>query len=257
MNQFRQTARIAFALSFIGLGIFGFVYGDFASAWPAWVPLRTPLLYASAALMLLCGAGMLVPRTVPAALRIFIAYLVFWLALRVPTLVMAPLVEVNYFAIGEIAVPLAAALRMLADWVPSSDNAIARFAGSARGRRTAGVLFGLSLVAFGLSHFFYTGNTTPLVPAYFPFHSSWAYITGAAHIAAGLGVLFNVLAPLAATMEGVMLTIFTVLVWVPRIITAPETRGNWSEFIFSWLLTAAAFVVAASLSSEAQQPPPN
>jgi uncharacterized membrane protein len=252
MNRTPQPARIAFALGIIGLGVLGWVYGDFASAWPAWVPWRQPLLYVAAALMLLTGAGLLVERTAPIATALLLPYLALWTLLRVPALIKAPRVEVNWFAVGETAVLTAGAWTLLADLRTPRDGSMLRFATGDTGRRIARMMFALSLVAFGLSHFIYIRETVPFVPAWLPLRSAWAYFTGAAQIAAGLAVLFSIFATLAATMEAAMLTIFTVLVWVPRIITPAATRNDWGEFVISWAIAAGAWVVAGSTARKRQ-----
>jgi hypothetical protein len=51
-------------------------------------------------------------------------------------------------------------------------------------------------------------------------------------------------------MEAAMLTIFTFGVWIPEILAKPALQGNWSEFAFSWAITASAWVVAGSLLAE-------
>jgi uncharacterized membrane protein len=247
MNHLRQPARIVYAIGIIGLGVLGFVYGDFVSAWPAWVPLRQPLLYAASAFMVLTGAGVLVERTARMMLRILLPYLIIWMLLRVPAAVMAPKVEGYWFGIGEIATLVAGAMLIIAQLTAAPTSSADRFITSARGQRTARVLFALSLLAFGPSHFVYLANTVKFIPKWLPYPTGWAYLTGAAHTAAGLGILFNVFAPLAAFMEAAMLTIFTFGVWIPEILAKPALQGNWSEFAFSWAITASAWVVAGSL----------
>ena len=244
MNRIPRPARIAFALGIIGLGMLGVVYGDFASGWPAWVPWRQALLYAAAGLMLLGGAGLLFTRTASVSVRMLLPYLLLWTSLRIPALVMAPQIEVNWFAVGETAVLAAAAWVLFADLCAARDGSIVRFASGERGQRVARTLFGLSLLAFGLSHFIYHRETVAFVPSWLPFRSGWAYLTGAGHMAAGLGVLLAIYPRLAATMEAAMLTVFTVLVWIPAVIAAPTSRNNWSELAISWAITAGALVVA-------------
>jgi hypothetical protein len=51
-----------------------------------------------------------------------------------------------------------------------------------------------------------------------------------------------------------MLTIFTFGVWIPEILAKPALQGNWSEFAFSWAITASAWVVAGSLFAERDAP---
>jgi uncharacterized membrane protein len=58
--------RVFFALGLIGLGVLSLVYGDFALQWqpvPALVPGREYLAYASGAVMVAGGAGLLSRRT--------------------------------------------------------------------------------------------------------------------------------------------------------------------------------------------------
>ncbi|HEY4321374.1 MAG TPA: hypothetical protein VGM77_09375 [Gemmatimonadales bacterium] len=51
-----------------------------------------------------------------------------------------------------------------------------------------------------------------------------------------------------------MIGIFTVLVWVPALISAPGTHSNWTEFWVSYALTAAAAVVAINLKATPTSP---
>jgi uncharacterized membrane protein len=255
MNQIRQPARFVFAIGIIAFGTLGFVYGDFASAWPAWVPFRHALLYAASAFMVLAGAGVLVERTALPSLRILLPYLVIWMLLRVPAVMTAPQVEGYWFGVGEIAVLVAGAWLLITELTTAPSGSIDRFLVSARGQRVARVMFALSLLAFGPSHFVYLQNTVKFIPAWLPFSTGWAYLTGAAHIAAGLGILFCVYARLAAFMEAAMLTIFTLGVWIPEIIAKPTLQSDWSEFAFSWAITAGAWVVAGSIGAERASSP--
>jgi len=142
MPRTATPARIAFALGMIGLGVLILRYGGFALGWPAWLPWHAALARVVAGALLVGGAGLLVPRTAPLAARLLLAVVLACTALRVPTLVRAPLVEVNWLAVGEIAVLAAGA------W--------ALFAADARARLAVRLMFAGSLIAFGLSHFFYT-----------------------------------------------------------------------------------------------------
>jgi uncharacterized membrane protein len=224
----------------IGLGVFGLINGDFAGTWqsvPASLPGRQVMAYASAALMLVCGIGLLSKRTEALAARVLFPYLALLvLLLKIPVVVKHPLVEVAYQSMAEIVVIFAGG------WV--------LFAADKRPVRIPQLVFGLALIPLGLAHFVYLNLTAPLVPAWLPYHTGWAYFTGAAQIAAGLGVLFGILPRLAAAMEAAMLTAFTGLIWSPLILAAPTSRPTWSEFTASWAIGAGAWVVAASLTNE-------
>src|ERR1700760_2402785 len=89
------------------------------------------------------------------------------------------------------------------------------FLTSEKSIRIARIVFAISLMPIGLSHLFYVKETAEVVPAWFPYRTGWAYLTGAGQVACGLGLLFSVLPRVAALAEAGMLTIFTLLVWEP------------------------------------------
>jgi uncharacterized membrane protein len=230
-----QPTRSLFATGMTALGLLGLTYGDFALQWqpvPAWLPWRGAFAYASAVIMLTGGIGLLFRRTAAMSVRVLFPYLLLWVLLKVPAVVMAPRVEANWLGLGEIAVLLTGG------WVLF-----------ASGTRIARYVFAISLLPIGLAHLVYSVQTAALVPAWLPARTGWAYLTGAGQIAAGLGVLFSILPRLAAGAEATMLTLFTLLVWVPAVVAKPSDRLSWTALLISWAIAAAAWVVAGSISA--------
>lgn len=240
MDDTVKLSRVAFALGLVGMGTLSLVFRDFALQWqpvPAWVPLRTLLAVASGTFLVVAGAGLLARRVAARSARALFAYLlVWWVLLKLPHVVAAPLVEVNWLGAGEIAVVVAAG------WVLCAQGD--------RGLRVARYLFAVALLPIGLSHFVYASVTIGFVPTWIPFRAFWAYLSGAGHIAAGLGVLFGVLPRLAATLEAAMIAVFTLLVWVPLVLAQPRSQLQWTGFMISWVIAAAAWVVAGSLATK-------
>ena len=237
MSERRKLNRVLFSVALIGLGVLGIVYGDFAMQWqpvPDWLPARPLVAYLSAAVLILGGAGLLSSRMAALSARIFFVYSLLWLALKLPPLATNPRIEANWLGAGELAVIVAASW-MLATFNP-------------RQRRVAKYLFAVSLIPIGLSHFFYRPETLSFVPTWLPFRSFWANLGGAGHVAAGVAVLLGIYPRLAATLEAAMIGAFTLLVWLPGVITAPTSRPQWTAFLMSWVIGAAALVVARSLT---------
>ena len=226
--------QAVFAIALAGLAVVGLVSGDFAYIFqpvPAWVPGRTVLAYASCALLLTCGAGLLWERTCPRASLVLTLYgFSSMLLLHVPRILMRPQAEVRWYGIAEIAIIVAGA-RILA---------------GERGVRLARMLFGLALLPIGLSHFVYAPLTASLVPSWLPGHLVWAYLTGAGHLASGLAILFGILPRLAATMEAFMVSIFVLTIHVPTVVGAPRDRYQWSELLIACTVGGAALLIARS-----------
>jgi uncharacterized membrane protein len=248
MTRSQQPALTLFAIGMIGLGVLALIYGDFAMVWQPvapWIPGRTVLAYASGVIMLLGGIGLLFAPTAAWATRILFPYLIVWLLLKVPALVVAPKIEAVWLGVGEIAVLLTGG------WV-----LFARLAGMQKessiagenGVRLARILFAVSLLPIGLSHIVYVKETAALVPAWLPYRVGWAYLTGAGQIASGLGVLFSILPRMAAYAEASMISLFTLLVWAPAIVAAPKARLPWTAFFISWAIASAAWVVAQNVT---------
>src|SRR5205807_9483489 len=236
-----------FAVGMIGLGVLALVYGDFAMVWQPvapWIPGRTVLAYASGLIMLFGGVGLLIRATAAWSARILFPYLIVWLLLKVPALVVPPQMEAVWLGFGELAVLLAGGWVLFARLAGLREGSRLTFATGEYGVRIARMLFAVSLIPIGLSHIVYVKETAALVPAWLPYRVGWAYLTGAGQIACGLGVLFSVFPKAAAMAEAGMLSIFTLLVWVPAIVAAPKTRLPWTAFFISWAIASAAWVVA-------------
>jgi len=231
--NWKQASHIAFALTFIGIGGIGFASGTFAPIWqpvPETVPTRELLAYLTSIIALACGIFLLVERTQAVAALILFVFLAVWaLAFKAPFVVKAPLVEGSYQSIGENLVLIAAA------WVLYTRSRT----------RIAYVLYGLALIAFGLSHFFYLEMTAPLVPAWLPGPTFWAYATGVIYLGSGILIATGLATRLGALAAAVQIILITLLVWGPMLLKGPLSAMHWQETMVSFALTAGALVLAS------------
>lgn len=244
-----SLSHAVFVATAFGLGTLGLINGHFAPIWqaiPEVVPHRVLLAYLCSCVYVGCALGLLYPRTAAAAARVLFVWLLLWMLLfKVPYIVLAPTVEGSYQSCGESVVQVAGAWGLYVLFAGEWDQRHFGFALGKRGLRAARALYALALIAFGLSHFAYLGLTAPLVPAWLPWHTFWAYFTGATYLAAAAAVLTGIGARLAAALSTWQIGLLTLLVW-PPILAAGANEFRWSEFVVSWALTASAWVVADS-----------
>jgi len=122
-----------------------------------------------------------------------------------------------------------------------------------KGIRIAQIIFGLAVLPVGLGHIFYSEITATLVPAWMPFRTGLAYLTGFGQIACGLAVLFSILPRAAALIETGMLALFAFLVWgpdtwiagTPKLAgTPPGARFPLTAFLITWVVGASALLIA-------------
>ena len=248
----RTAARLFFAMTRLAIGLialntlFGLIGGSFVPTLPPLpesVPAHELLTYVSITVSLAAGAGLLAKRTAAPAALVLLVYFLVWAALfKVPIIIHAPLEEVSYQNMGESLVLIAAA------WALYRELAQPRnFLSGDVALRVAYLLYGLALIAFGLSHFFYLQLTAPLVPRWLPAPVFWSYLTGIIYIATGLAIVSGLAVRLGTTVVAVQITLITLLVWSPIVAAGHMTAFHWQETIVSWALTAAAWVLTAGL----------
>jgi len=248
-----RPSRAVFAAAMIGLGILGWIYGNSAQIWepiPKATPGRPVIIQLCAVIQIGTGVGLLLHSSVVLACRVILLFLLLWLALlKLPALFLAPHVMVNWEAFGEIAATSAGGWCLFAAHAGAWEQLHLKFAVGESGIRTARLLLIAALPMFGLSHFVYQDLTASLVPKWLPYPLGWTYLTGAASLAAAAGMLFGVFPRLAANLEAAMLWIITLLVWVPRVASAPNDQEAWTEFFISCAIAGGAWLVAKTYRS--------
>jgi hypothetical protein len=234
--------RIVFGAAAVLLGVIALLWYD-ADTWQTlsqiWsLPFGTVIGGCLMMVQIAGGIGMQYPRTAHlASIALGIVYLLFSLAC-VPGIVAAPAVYVHYGSFFEQFCSLCGAIALYA----ATEASTARAAAFGRVARLG---LGVCAISFTLSQILYLSVTADLVPKWIPLSQTfWAILTTIAFALAAISILINRRARLAIRLMTLMLALFGVLVWVPRLIAHPEAHLNWSEFGLTFLITGAVWMVA-------------
>jgi len=232
---------VLYGLGATALGIIGLAFADFALQWqpvPKDVPWRHELALVSAGVMLILGLAVSWSRTTrPASAALTVVYL-GWVALHGPGAAAAPASVGAWLGLAETLSLSAGGLALLTLSTPPPND---------RWRRVVRLTYGLCPLVFGLSHFAYADFTAKMVPGWIPYPLFWAYATGVGHLAAGLAILFGVVARPAAALLTAMMASFVVLLHIPRVIASPASQLEWTMTAVALSLTGAAWALRQSL----------
>jgi uncharacterized membrane protein len=260
-QKVRETMRTIgwvqwlFAIASAALAVLMFAYGTFAPAaapLAAWIPWQDVWIYGSASLVLAASFGLCFSRTAVTSVLVIGAYLAAWALIGVPQIFSDPLGFGGWYGTCEALSTLVGAWILYVMLRRRSDSP-EMLVGRQRVLRPAQVLFGLTCVFYGASHFAYAEYTASMVPTWLPMPLPMAYLTGFFHIVAGIGLSVGLLPRLAATLEAIMMSLFGLLVWVPSFFAHPRPawatspQNQCSELTVNLALAASAWVVAASL----------
>jgi uncharacterized membrane protein len=246
-----------FALTGASLAVLMFVFGDLSPMWqfflPAGISLRAIWIEATALVLLANGVGLCFRRTaLPSALA-FALYYAVCAVTRLGPIAAQPLEVGAWYGFVEALTGFSGAWILYALLRPQSGMRKAPALAGDTAVRVAQVLFGVTCVFYGLSHFTYADYTATLVPAWLPERLGFAYFTGVCHIAAGIGIIFMLLPRSAAMLEAIMMSLFGLLVWLPTFFMqsppkwATPPLNQWTEVIVNVMLAAVAFIIARSL----------
>lgn len=108
------------------------------------------------------------------------------------------------------------------------------------------LLFGISMIIFGVQHFMYAPFLATLVMAWLPAHAFWIYFTGASMVAAGLAITTTVQARLAGTMLGVMFLLWVVLLHAPRVFAQIHNQDELTSLFVALAFSGSSFIFAGT-----------
>jgi uncharacterized membrane protein len=256
MQHLVGRGHLVFAIGMIGFGVLSFVFAEPMSGLaplPAWLPGHAIWAYLSGGVLLATGAAILIGRQARFAAIALSAMLLLWLLLLHLPKLAGDVRNGGEWTCAFETLALCGAAWILAASLSTDagtsarldlarlDHVVHRMAWLGR------YSFALSLPAFGILHFIYADYVASVIPGWIPAHVFWAYFTGAAHFAAGVAILVNVKARLAATLAGVMYGCWVLILHIPRALAAQHSRAEWTSLFVATALTGAAWLVANSL----------
>jgi hypothetical protein len=180
------------------------------------------------------GIGMLYARTARwASIVLGVAYFLFSFAC-IPGIIASP---TNFDSFFE---QFAALCGAIAAYAATGHNR-ARAAAFGRFARLG---LGVCAISFTVTQIVYFRPTVSMVPRWIPPNQMfWGIATTVAFALAAVAILIHRKARLAMRLMTLMVALFGVLVWIPRLIAHPEAHLSWSEFALTLLITGAAWVV--------------
>lgn len=111
--------------------------------------------------------------------------------------------------------------------------------------RLARLGLGVCAISFALGQALLLHDTAQGVPKWIPpSQMFWAILTTTAFALSAIAILINRRARLAMRMLTLMVALFGLLVWVPRLIAQPGAHFSWSECAETFLVTGAIWMVA-------------
>ncbi|MGA2906640.1 MAG: hypothetical protein ABSE36_02970 [Terracidiphilus sp.] len=253
MNRLQSLPKFglaAYGAAAIILGVFGFVWQDFAVNWqrvPYGFQGRAGLACAVAACELLAGVAILSRRFARAGAMLLTFVYAIFTTLWVIQALKAPAIYDSWGNVFEEFSLFAAGLAACATLAPPGS----RWAGKAH--RVARI-YGISAISFGVDHIVYWRAASTWVPAWLPpGQVFWIFFTAICFLLAATAILSGIRARLAAALLTAEILGFEIFVWIPRFIAGPHDHFNWSGNAINLAMMSAAWVVADAFSTSPPQ----
>jgi hypothetical protein len=235
--------RIVFGASAVLFGVIALMWHD-AETWQnlqhIWsLPFGTIIGGCLMTAQIASGIGMQYPRIMRlASVVLCVVYLCFSLAC-IPDIIASSNIYDRYG--GSFFLFFSLLCGAVALFAATADNS----AGALLFGRVAHFGLGVCAISFTLGQILLPRETAHLVPKWMPPNQMfWAVLTTVAFGLAAVAILINRQARLAMRLMALMLALFGLLVWVPRLIAHPKAHFNWSECALTFLITGATWTVA-------------
>jgi hypothetical protein len=108
------------------------------------------------------------------------------------------------------------------------------------------IFFAIPVLSFGILHFMVTRQASMLVPAWVPGPMFWTYLAGVGLLGAAIAMILRILVKPAATLLGIIILIWFVILHIPRIFVSPAIYmdGEITSAFLALAYSGIAFLVA-------------
>lgn len=244
------VGRLFFAISMVAFGIQQLATAQFVRVvppLPAWMPAPAVWAYGVGLLLILAGGALATGVKGREAAVVLGALIVLAIVcLHLPRALAEPGVGFHWTNPCK-ALALLGGVLIVAAMLPAP--AAKDSPGLARGFGRLAPLGPLFLATFlilgGIQHFVYGTFVMQLVPAWIPNPRFWVYLTGTALIAGGIGILLPQTRRLAATLVGVMILLWVVMLHIPRALANRQDPGETAAIFEALALSGAAFILGS------------
>jgi uncharacterized membrane protein len=113
------------------------------------------------------------------------------------------------------------------------------------------LFYAVPMAVFAGEHFTVAQFIAPMVPSWIPAHLFWTYFVGVALVAAALSIVVKKYSHLAATLLGIMIFLFVVLLHIPKVVGNPRDRIAWAVALRDLSFSGGAFAFAGAQSKAA------
>jgi uncharacterized membrane protein YphA (DoxX/SURF4 family) len=110
----------------------------------------------------------------------------------------------------------------------------------------------ITMISFGIDHFFYADGVSTLVPNWIPGHLFWTYFAGVALIGSGITIILKIKLKLSAILLALMIFLWLIVLHIPRAIVDPYSlQGNEVSSVFeAFGFSGIAYLIACGYNNK-------
>ncbi|MEO6864389.1 MAG: hypothetical protein ABI229_02950 [Gemmatimonadaceae bacterium] len=252
IDRSASSASVPFGAGVIALGLLTFVYSapvEGLEPVPRFIAAIFPFAYIAGALLIASGAAIAAGIARHTAAITIAVVLFIWLLLHTVILAPQPLnggLWVSAFETFALFGAACVAVGTTASIDIGAPSSAAMQVAIVVGR----MCFGVSLLAFGGSHFLYSAYVASVIPSWLPYPYFWTYAVALAHLAAGVAILTRIKARLAATLLAIMFGSWVIILHGPRVAHNPGSHDEWTSLVVAFAMCGASWVIASSFSGD-------